>query len=149
MLDTFNPILYLFVSYGLGALANVLLKHFTFYAKLQNNNYIGDVLTRKLGVLHLGWLIRKTFLSRFNLKLKALSYLTQDKLLRLKDDMTDAELSHLIAFVIFQLLILAMYFWQVAAWQIIVYTIINIVFNFYLVLLQQYNKRRIDRILIR
>ena len=137
----------IFVSYGAGVLGTGIIKLLGVYDYFENHNYIGDNLTEKLGVLKLGWLIRNSFLGKFNQKLKFKGGLNQEKLMQLKDDMTFAENNHLIGFVLLQVLIVILAYKRIKIWQILSYTILNIIFNLYLVFLQQFNKRRIDRIL--
>ncbi len=149
MFETFNPIFLIFTSYAIGVVGTLLIKWIGAYELFENHNYIGDKLTKRLGVLKLGWLIRKTFIGNFNPKLKFEGGLNKAKLRQLKRDMTFAENNHLIAFALLQILIVILAFRDIKLWHIIGYTISNIVFNLYLVFLQQYNKRRIDRILER
>lgn len=145
--ETFNPVFLIFASYGIGVLGTGIIKLFGIYDWFENHNYIGDKATRKFGVLKLGWLIRNSFMGKFNQKLKFKGGLNQAKLKQLKVDMTFAENNHLIGFVLFQVLIFFLAFKRIEMWQILSYTILNIVFNLYLVFLQQFNKRRIDRLL--
>ena len=104
-------------------------------------------MTKQLGVLLLGWVIRKSILGKFNTKLNYQGKWDQTKLIRLKEDMTFAENNHLLGFLLMQAYVFLLAFLNVELWQIAFYTVFNIIFNFYLVLLQQYNKRRIDRVL--
>ena len=145
--NNFNPIFLVFGSYTLGIFGTGIIKLSRQYHRFENHNYIGDKLTKKLGVLKFGWLIRHSFMGLFNPKLKFKGKLNHEKLVQLKEDMTFAENSHLVGFVILQSLIILMAFWGIEIWEVVTYTIINIVFNLYLVFLQQYNKRRIDKIL--
>lgn len=147
LIDNFNPILLVFASYALGVLGTGLIKLFGLYKRFENHNYISDKLTKNLGVLKFGWLIRNSFMGMFNPKLKFSGKLNEEKLIQLSADMTFAENNHLVGFVLFQGLIFVLAFWGIAIWQILSYTLINIIFNLYLVFLQQYNKRRISRVL--
>lgn len=146
--EVFNPIFLIFSSYAIGVLGTVFIQLIGFYQWFENHNYIGDTLTKRLGVLQFGWLIRHSFMGKFNQKLKFKGGINKEKLEQLKKDMTFAENNHLIAFLLLQILIVLLLIWGIQYWQIIAYTILNIIFNLYLVLLQQYNKRRIDRILV-
>lgn len=147
LFETFNPIFLLFLSYGFGALATALLRKSNWFKWFENHNYIGDQCTKRLGILHLGWIIRKSFLGIFNKKLVYSGKMNNRKLKALKDEMTLSENSHLLAFISLQFLITYLFMIEIPMWQIISYTLLNIIFNLYLVLLQQYNKRRIDRLL--
>ena len=145
--ETFNPIFLVFGSYILGLLGTGLIKMTGSYKWFENHNYISDELTKRIGVLKFGWLIRNSFMGKFNPKLKLKGGVNQEKLIQLKIDMTFAENNHLIGFILLQILIVFLAFKRITMWQILSYTIINIIFNLYLVFLQQFNKRRIDKIL--
>ena len=149
MIATFNPITLLFASYGLGAMFGGMLSGQSFFEHFENRNYISDRLTKSLGVLFLGWLIRHSFLGRFNQKLYYKGKFDQASLHTLKKEMTYAEINHFIGFIMLQLFIFAMPLWELPWWYMILMTFVNIIFNMYLVFLQQYNKRRIDKILPR
>ena len=132
MFDTFNPIFLILTSYALGVLGTFIIKKLGFYESFENHNYIGDILTKRLGVLKLGWLIRNSFLGKFNQKLKLSGRLNHERLIQLKKDMTFAENNHLIAFILLQTLIVFLAFKGIETWQIVSYTILNIIFNLYL-----------------
>lgn len=147
LLNNFNPILLVFASYTIGVFGTGITKILGLYEKFEDHNYIGNLLTKRLGVLKFGWLIRKSFMRIFNPKLKFTGKMNTEKLIQLKEDMTFAENNHLFGFIFFQGLIFVLAAWGFEIWQIVSYTIINVVFNLYLVFLQQFNKRKIDRIL--
>ncbi len=147
MLETFNPVFLIFLSYGIGAIGTSILKSTGKLAWYSNHNYISNKLTKTLGVLVFGWLIRKSFMGKFNQKLKFKGKLDEARLEQLKAEMTLAENSHLIGFIVLQMYVVFLSFWGIELWQLILYTIFNIIFNLYLVFLQQYNKRRIDKLL--
>ena len=147
LFEPFNPIFLIFTSYAFGVLGTWLFRLLGVYGYFEDHHYIGDKLTKRLGVLQLGWLIRHSFMGKFNQKLTFKGGLNEEKLGQLKRDMTFAENNHLIAFVLLQLLIGYLALSGIEPWQIISYTLLNIIFNLYLVFLQQFNKRRIDRIL--
>ena len=147
IIKNFNPILWIFASYLLGAMATSFIKSLKILSSFENHHYIEDKLTKKLGVLKLGWLIRHSFMGKINPNIKFKGKLNKERLEQLKHEMTLAETGHLIAFLFLQILIVTFLVLGVPFWQIIVYTILNIVFNLYLVFLQQFNKRRIDRLL--
>ncbi|MEL6655359.1 MAG: hypothetical protein AAFP77_02790 [Bacteroidota bacterium] len=147
MTATLNPITLVFASYGLGSMLGGLLSGLPFFAYFENRNYISDQLTKRLGVLLFGWLIRHSFMGWFNQKLHFKGKFDEASLQTLKKEMTYAEVNHLLAFVLLQLFVFIMPIFGLYWWYMILMTFVNIVFNMYLVLLQQYNKRRIDKIL--
>ena len=147
MYAEFNPVLLLFLSYAIGVLFELLIKFVGGYTWFENQNFISDQLTKNLGVLHLGWLIRHSFMGIFNPRLKLEGQITRAKLSQLKKDMIGAEISHLFGFISLFIFSFFLPFWEMNWWYVIVIQLINIVFNLYLVFLQQYNKRRINRLL--
>lgn len=145
----YNPLFLLFLSYGLGVLFTELVKLMGLYSRFENQDFIDEQWVKRIGVLHLGWLIRHSFLGMFNQKLKIHGKATLSDLIQLKSDMTYAEVNHLLAFILLLALNIIMLFLEIEVWYILLFFVINLIFNFYLVLLQQYNKRRIDLILKR
>lgn len=132
---------------GLGVLLGELVKRLGCFELFEHRNLITDRQTKWLGVLVLGWLIKRTFMGWFNPKLNYTGNYNREKLQVLYQEMTSAELNHLMGFFALQLFIFLMPLFGIELWYAITMTLINILFNLYLVFLQQYNKRRIDRIL--
>jgi len=63
--------------------------------------------------------------------------------------MTNAEISHLICFVLAMVLMIVFYITKFKVGIIIPLFICNILFHLYPALLQQYNKRRLDKVIVR
>ncbi len=143
----YNPIFLIFVSYTLGVWMTSILKATGNYLWFDDHYYLNDRRTKQIGVLHFGWLIRHSFMGMFNPKLKYTGNANREKLEELRAEMTFAEVNHLMAFIVLLVLNIVFVFWGVVWWYILAFFLLNLVFNFYLVLLQQFNKRRIDRIL--
>ena len=99
MIAQFNPIAILFTSYGLGVLFVYLLKTFNFYHNFENKNYINNKLTQQLGVLKFGWLLKNTFMGKFNQNIKYKGKAKSETLEQLKIEMTAAEVGHLFGFI--------------------------------------------------
>ncbi len=143
----YNPIFWIFISYTVGAIiSDVLVKRFK-VTWFEDKNFISDESTRWLGVLVLGWMIKNSFMGWFNKKLKLKPSAGIDKLKTLKKEMGYAESGHLIAFYFLLVVNIIFVFIGVEWSYIITFFFLNIVFNMYLVFLQQYNKRRIDRVI--
>lgn len=147
MIEYLNPPMLVFTSYGLGVILGEMIKRLGYFEFFENRNLLTDKQTRWLGVLVLGWLIKHTFMGWFNQKLNYTGKFDREKLRELKLEMTYAEVNHLMGFFLLQLFIFLMPFINVDWWYTLVMTLVNIVFNLYLVFLQQYNKRKIDRLL--
>ena len=144
---TYNPIFWIFVSYAVGQIVADYLLNKQKVDWFENQNYLSDRHTKLLGILLLGWLIRHTFMGWFNKKLKLKPSASNDDLMTLKNEMTSAEAGHLVAFYFLLIVNLAFILYDLEWWYIVLFFLINVVFNMYLVLLQQYNKRRIDRLI--
>ena len=142
-----NPILLLFLSFTIGAISHIIGLKMYWYRKFFNLNFLSDKNTKILGVLWLEWFILHTPLRLFNLELKIEGKPTLDQLKKLRAAMTAAELSHIIGFVC----ILPILMYYVVSGKslllIISMLVLNILFNGYTALTQQYNKRRLDKLI--
>lgn len=134
-----------FISWIVGMVINSIIIRFSFYQKLENLNFIKDqTLNHLLGLRRFSWLIKNSFFKFFNPKIAIKKPKTDLSLIR--KEMTLAEISHLIAFCfviivsLYQAFALSIYF-------ALAMLIPNILMNLYPSLLQQENKRRIDKIL--
>ena len=135
------------MSYAIGQIiADVLVKR-NKVTWFENQNYIGDQLTSSIGVLAFGWLIRHSFMGWFNKKLRLKSSASLDDLKRLKQEMGYAEAGHLVAFYVLLAVNLIFIYLGLEWWYILIFLILNVIFNLYLVLLQQYNKRRVQKLI--
>lgn len=144
-----NPIFLIFMSYGLGVLLTEVIKLVGMYSWFDNRNFISDIWTKRLGVLILGWLIRHSFMGKFNPQLFYKGKAKVEALEQLKSNMTYAEVNHLMGFILLLLFSIFSLFYQYELWYVFFLLSVNIVFNLYLVFLQQYNKRRINKLLDR
>jgi hypothetical protein len=135
------------VSWMLGIIGISLLARSAAYQRLQHLNFIpGRTANRYLGIQVFRRIVRDTPLRFFNPGLRL-----QDgraELRRVRDAMTHAEVSHLIGFAFVAIVALSMALavdWRFGALMMAP----NILLNLYPSLLQQENKRRIDRVLAR
>ena len=137
------------LSWIIGIIIGALIKKTPLYNKLSNLNIIRNESVNKIiGIAAFKWIIKNTFFKIFNpnLKLKGRPNFTQ--LVALRNEMTTAEINHLIAFAcvaIFAVVILIKGKFLFALIMILV----NILLNLYPSLLQQENKRQIDKVLKR
>ena len=119
----------------------------TFYSKISEFNFIKKETTYKvIGMNFFKWMVRNTFFKYFNQKLKFNNRPSISQLQEIRKEMTYSEISHYIAF-IFILIVLVIIFWSGQVSYAIILFVFNIIFNLYPSLLQQQNKKRIDRIL--
>lgn len=144
-----NPIFLLFLSFAIGAAIHGLLSNREWYQQYYDLNFISDQTTKRIGVLWIEWLILKTPLKMFNPQLKIEGRPTKDKLIKLRAVMTAAELNHIIGFVLIIPFIIYYIIAGKSALLIISLKLLNLCFNGYTALTQQYNKRRLEKVIKR
>ncbi len=137
------------MSFAIGALLHSLLDKTKWYKQFYNLNFISNNITKKIGVLRIEWFILKTPLRLFNQALKIEGRPNKEQLVKLRQVMTAGELSHLIGFVVLIPFIIYYIVSGQSLLLIISTIVLNILFNGYTALTQQYNKRRLDRLLKR
>ncbi|MBT28890.1 MAG: hypothetical protein CMO01_04440 [Thalassobius sp.] len=143
----YNPIFLIFTSFLIGALLTEICKKLDIISYFLNMDFLSDEQTKQLGILKFRWILMHSFMSKFNQKLKYDGKAKKLKLEGLVTEMNYAEISHFFAF-LFLLVINILFFWWNINWAYIVFFFfINVVFNLFFVFIQQYNKRRIRRIL--
>lgn len=135
------------VSWMVGIIGISVLAKSRLYQRLQHLNFIpGSAANRYLGIGLFRRVVRDTPLRFFNQDVRLRE--GRADLRRVRDAMTHAEVSHLIGFGFVAIVAVCMAFaagWAFAALMMLP----NVVLNLYPALLQQENKRRIDRLLAR
>lgn len=136
-----------FISWMVGMILNSILIKTEYYKKLSNLNFISSkTWNKRIGIKYFRWIVKNTFFKFFNQKIKLEN--KKVDLTELRNEMTLSEISHLIGFIF------------VAAFAIYKSYMVHIVFgltmmipnilmNLYPSLLQQENKRRIDKLIQR
>jgi hypothetical protein len=129
-----------------GMILNGILMKTEYYKNLSNLNIIeSKSLNKNIGLDFFKWIVKNTPFKYFNQKLNAKTKIGITELNILRKEMTISEISHLIGFgfvTIFALVKLA----NAAYLFALVIMILNTLMNLYPSLLQQQNKRRIDRL---
>ena len=135
-----------FISWIIGLIVNFLLRETSFYKnKLSNLNFIKNEDTNKsIGLYIVKWTIKNTFFKFFNQKLKLNGRITVSELKILRNEMTKSEIDHLIAFVFVIPFAIFRIFNQQYLFATLI-MVVNTLMNLYPSLLQQQNKRRIDK----
>ena len=147
LIYSLNSIVFVFVSWTIGLVINNVIKNMAFYSRLSHFNFIKKEITYKvIGMPAFKWILKNSFFKYFNQKLKFESRPSRSQLQEIRKEMTYSEVGHYIAF-IFMLAVMVLKLRNGQASYAIILFIFNIVFNFYPSLLQQQNKRRIDRVL--
>lgn len=134
-----------FISWIVGMILNNVLVKSGYYHKLSNLNFISsEVLNKIIGIKYFKWIVKNSFFKFFNQKIKLNNKKTD--LIEIRKEMTLAEISHLIGFVF--VTIFAIYKGVSEGYLFgLTIMIVNILMNLYPSLLQQENKRRIDKLI--
>lgn len=134
-----------FFSFMVGMMLNALIKKSKLYVKFSNFNFIkSDVVNQIIGIGVFKWMIKNTFIKFFNQKIKINKEMNVSDLKNIRDEMTKAEVEHLLGFGFVVLIILVLIFKQNFLFAGILF-IANIIANLYPSLLQQWNKRILDK----
>ena len=137
-----------FISFIVGMIMTALIRNTKFYkTRLSNLNLIkSDLANQIIGVGIVKWIVKNTLFKFFNPNLKFDRKMRISDIKKIRDDMTKSEIDHLFAFLFVSIfMFLAIYNQKYLSAFIIL--IINILMNLNPSLLQQQNKRRIDRLL--
>jgi hypothetical protein len=134
-------------SWLIGMILNEVIKNKSYYINIENLNFIkNESLNNIIGVGLFKWIVKNTFFKYLNQKLKLKASIDISQLKEIRKDMTHAEISHLIAFG--AVAIIAIYKTLPSNYLFgMTIMIINILLNLYPTLLQQKNKRRIDKLI--
>lgn len=136
-----------FVSWMVGIMGNALLLKTSYYERLSHLNFIPSrAVNRALGMERFKYIVKNSIFRFFNQALKVDG--KHSDLVALRHQMTAAEVGHLIGF----LFVAAFAVYQsvnVSIGFALAMMVPNVVLNAYPSLLQQENKRRIDRLLAR
>ena len=136
-----------FISWMIGMILNALIKNKSYYVNLSNLNFIkSDNLTKILGLGFFKWIVKNTFFKYFNQKLKLKNKIKISELSELRKEMTFSEISHLIGFGFVTIFVLVKLINGNYLFGLIM-MIVNMLLNLYPSLLQQENKRRIDKLI--
>ncbi len=134
------------MSWIVGIMINLVLLKTAFYRQYLSNLMIikNENISNKIGLKPFKWIIQHSFFKYFNPKLSIKKRIRPGELDHLRNEMTTAEIGHLIAFIFVMIFAFVMIFKGKFMFALIM-TIVNILMNLYPSLLQQENKRRIDQ----
>lgn len=140
-----SGISYSLISWMIGIIFNGIFSRSKFYLKISNFNFVTNrLINRLIGIHQFKWIVKNTFFKYFNQKI--IIHSRSNNLYDLRKEMTLAEISHLVGF-LFVLILVVYYCYKVSVIYGMAIMIPNILFNLYPSLLQQENKRRIDRLI--
>ncbi len=144
----FASISIVFTSAVIGLLIDTVIRKKQWYTIFENINFISNGFINKvIGVNAFKYILVNSFWAKANPNLLIKEKPGYDSLVRLRKDMTNAEISHLIGFIFVMILITISIKTKFHEGIIFPLFIANIIFHIYPVLVQQYNKRRIDKLL--
>jgi hypothetical protein len=135
------------ISWIVGMILNNIIMKIEYYKKISNLNFIeSKTLNKNIGIEYFKWIVKNTFFKFFNQKIKLESKKTE--MTEVRREMTIAEISHLIGFIFVTLV--AVYKSTSHNYLFgLTIMVVNILMNLYPSLLQQENKRRIDKLIKR
>lgn len=136
------------ISWIVGIITNAILAKTTFYQKkLSSLSFIqNEKVNQWLGLTPFKWIITHSFFKFLNPKLSIKKRILAKELGEYRLEMTTAELNHLFAFAFMTIFIFVKIFQGLYLFALIM-LLVNLLMNLYPSLLQQQNKRRIDRYL--
>lgn len=140
----------IFISFIVGMVMTLIIGKTDFYNKtLANLNLIkSEVLNNIIGIGVIKWIVKNTFFKFFNQKLKIDWKINLTNLKIIRNEMTKSEIDHLFAFIFVFIFIIIKLYNQEYVFAFVI-LIVNILMNLYPSLLQQQNKRRIDKLIKR
>lgn len=137
-----------FISFIVGMIVSTVLRKTRFYDnELSNLNFIKSEKANKwFGVDIVKWTVKNTPFKYFNQKLQLKNKAEKTDLHKLRKEMTSSEIDHLIGFIFVTLFALVKFY--TTEWLFgLTIMIVNILMNLNPSLLQQQNKRRIDKLI--
>lgn len=139
-----------FISFIVGMILTACIKKSHFYNnQLSNLNFVSSDLTNKfIGVGIIKWIVKNTFFKFLNQKLKFNKKSKISDIKNIREEMTKSEIDHLFAFLFVTLFVITSILDHDYLKAAIMF-IVNLFMNLYPSLLQQQNKRRIDKLLIK
>ena len=118
-----------------------------YYNSLSNLNIItSKALNKRIGLDFFKWVVKNTPFKFFNQKLKSKTKIGMAELNVLRKEMTFSEINHLIGFGVVTIFVLIKLVNAEYLFALVIMSV-NTLMNLYPSLLQQENKRRIDRLI--
>ena len=128
-----------------GMILNSILVKTEYYKKLSNLKFItSKALNKNIGIEYFKWIVKNSFFKFFNQKIKLKNKRTE--LTEIRKEMTLAEISHLIGFIFVTFFAIYKSITHNYLFGLTI-ILVNILMNLYPSLLQQENKRRLDKLI--
>lgn len=127
---------------------NAILRKTEFYKnKLSSLNFLkSEKMNKTIGIGLFKWIVKNTFFKFFNQKLKLKNKIEKTDLSKLRKEMTISEIDHLVGFAFVTIFALVKFYNLKYLFGSTIMTF-NVLLNLYPSLLQQENKRRIDKLI--
>lgn len=137
-----------FASWMVGIILRAAIRKTKFYnKKLSNLNFIkNEKINKTIGISVLKWIVINTVFKYFSQNLKLKKRIEKPDLDNLRYEMTVSEINHLIGFIFMTIFALVKMFTLDYLFAFVIF-IVNVIMNLYPSLLQQSNKRRIDKLM--
>ncbi len=136
-----------FISWIVGMVINAVLMKSNHYQKLSKLNFIENkALNKNLGLPYFKWIVKNTPFKFFNPNMRLKAKVEYIELVKLRKEMTFSEISHLGAFLFVGGFALVKIVYGQYLFSFII-MLANTFMNLYPSLLQQENKRRLDRLM--
>ncbi|MEJ5090553.1 glycosyl-4,4'-diaponeurosporenoate acyltransferase CrtO family protein [Sphingobacterium faecium] len=139
-----------FISFIVGMILTALIRKTDFYKKtLSKLNFLkSDLLNNLIGVGLVKWIVKNTFFKYLNPSLKIDRKMKLAELNNIRNQMSKAEIDHLFAFLFVIIFVILKIYKQEYIFAFVIF-LVNILMNLCPTLLQQQNKRRLDKLIIR
>lgn len=133
------------ISWIVGMIVTSILAKTPSYKNLSSLNFIpGSRANKLIGIDAFRWIVKNTFFRFFNPKLKIKGRIETAQMLELRKEMTFSEISHFAGFGFVTVFALVKFINAEFLFGLIM-MLVNVLMNLYPSLLQQENKRRIDK----
>lgn len=133
------------ISWIVGMIITAILARTPSYKNLSSLNFIPGARANKvIGIDAFRWIVKNTFFRFFNPKLKIKGRIETAQMLELRKEMTFSEISHFAGFGFVAVFAVVKFINAELLFGFIM-MLVNVLMNLYPSLLQQENKRRIDK----
>lgn len=133
------------ISWMVGMIFNAVLVKTEYYNKISDLNFLeSERSNKRIGIKYFKWIVKNTFFRFFNQKITLKDKKTT--LTEIRKEMTIAEISHLIGFVFVTVFAIYKSSTHNCFFGLTIMTV-NVFMNLYPSLLQQENKRRLDKLI--
>lgn len=139
-----------FISFIVGMILTALIRKTHFYQKkISNLNFLkNNLLNNLIGVGLVKWIVKNTFFKFLNPNLKINHKMKVADLNNIRNEMSKAEIDHLFAFLFVIIFVVLKTYKEEYTFALIIF-VVNVLMNLCPALLQQQNKRRLDKLIIK